>query len=121
MTYFENIIKLVKSNDNFRDVIVTGENMQVVLMCLLPGEEIGEEEHEVEQTLIFVEGEGEAVVGGLKYPIGEGDLFFVPARTKHNFINTGITKMRLYTIYAPPEHKPHTVHETKEQAEEPAL
>ena len=87
-------------------------------MCIPPGGEIGDEVHEtVDQVLIFVEGVGEAILDGERGPVLPGRLVFVPAGTRHNFINTGSVDMRLYTIYAPPEHAPGTVHRTKADAD----
>ena len=110
----QNIFELAKQNANFRQEIITGPHSQVVLMSLLPGEDTGAEVHnDVDQTLVFVEGTGEAVLNDEKSPIGPGSLTFVPAGTRHNFINTGATDLKLFTVYAPPEHKPGTIHATK--------
>ena len=108
-----------KSNENFREVMVTGEHSQVVLMTIQPGSEIGEEVHDdVDQVLVFVEGSGEAVIEGDASPVGPNQLAFVAAGTRHNFRNTGDSPLRLYTVYAPPEHPDGTVHQTKEEADE---
>ncbi|HLT69286.1 MAG TPA: cupin domain-containing protein [Acidimicrobiales bacterium] len=112
------IVDLAKKNDAFRREVLTGEHTQVVLMTLHPGEEIGEQVHEEhDQTLVFVEGEGEAVLEGRTGPVTAGDLTFVPAGTRHNFRNTGSGPLRLYTIYGPPDHEPGTVHQTKAEAD----
>jgi len=112
------IVDLAKENDAFRREVITGKHTQVVLMTLQPGEEIGEEVHEEhDQTLVFVEGEGEAILEGQAGPVTAGDLTFVPAGTRHNFRNTGSGPLRLYTIYGPPDHEPGTVHQTKAEAE----
>jgi mannose-6-phosphate isomerase-like protein (cupin superfamily) len=112
------IIGLVMENPSFRRVVETGEHCQVVLMSIAPGGEIGEETHDhVDQVLIFVAGAGEAVLEGERTPIGPGRLVFVPAGTKHNFVNSGDGDLKLYTVYAPPEHAPGTVHETKAEAD----
>ena len=108
-----------RENTDFRREVVTGEHSQVVVMSLPPGEEIGLEVHEgTDQVLVFVSGEGEAELNGVKDPVTAGDLVFVPAGTQHNFVNTGQTDLKLYTIYAPPEHPPGTVHRTKREADE---
>ena len=118
MDYFnQNIVEAAKANTSFRREMVTGANSQVVIMSLKPNEDIGEEAHQVDQTLVFVLGEGKAVVNGKESTVVSGSLVFVPAGAKHNFINTGMADMKLYTIYAPPEHKPGTMHQTKKDAE----
>lgn len=112
-----NIIELTRENDNFRKVIKTGKHSQVVLMKLDPGEDIGNEVHEnVDQILVFVEGEGKAKVGEEEFDIKEGVLAFVEAGTWHNFTNTGNAAMKLYTIYSPANHPYDRV-----QKEKPAI
>jgi mannose-6-phosphate isomerase-like protein (cupin superfamily) len=107
-----------RENDAFRREVVTGEHSQVVLMTIPPGGEIGEEVHpDNDQTLVFVSGEGEAMLAGETSRVGVGGLAFVPAGTRHNFRNTGAEPLRLYTIYAPPHHAPGTVHQTRADAE----
>jgi mannose-6-phosphate isomerase-like protein (cupin superfamily) len=109
---------LARGNEAFRREVVTGAHSQLVAMTIPPGGEIGEEAHEgVDQILLFVEGEGEAVLNGERSPVGENDLVIVEAGTRHNFVNTGGRPLRLVTIYAPPEHPPGTVHATKEEAD----
>lgn len=86
-------------------------------MSILPGEDIGQEVHEgVDQVLAFVQGTGQAVIGGESHAIGAGDLFAVPAGTEHNFINTGNAALKLFTVYSPPEHPDGVVHVTKADA-----
>jgi mannose-6-phosphate isomerase-like protein (cupin superfamily) len=112
------IVKLARSNDAFRREIATGEHSQVVAMTIPVGEDIGDEVHEEnDQLLVFVDGEGEAVLDGKKSPVTPNDLILVPAGTRHNFINKGDGPLRLVTVYAPPEHPPGTVHQTKAEAE----
>ena len=112
------IVELARGNDAFRREVVTGEHSQVVVMTVPTGGEIGEEVHEgVDQLLIFVEGEGEAVLDGARSPVAPNRLVFVRAGTRHNFVNTGAGPLRLVTVYAPPEHPPGTVHQTKEEAD----
>ena len=115
---FMNIINLAKENDNFRKVVEAGNHSQVVLMSLLPNEDIGEEVHdENDQILVFVEGEGKAVIDGEESSIGEGDLFLVKSGTRHNFINTSSdSPLKLYTVYSPAHHPADRVQKTKEQA-----
>lgn len=113
----KDIVELTKQNDWFRREVITGTHSQVMLMCIKPGEEIGEETHDVDQTLVFVTGTGEAIIEGVSEAFDEGDLFFVPAGTKHNFKNTGEELLKLFTVYAPNEHVAGTNHQTKEDAE----
>ncbi len=113
----QDIIQLAKENGLFRKEIVTGEHSQVVLMSIPEGGDIGEEVHEVDQVLIFVQGEGNAILNGNTNPVKAGHLVFVPAGTTHNFTNTGKEDMKLISIYSPPEHAPGTVHATKQEAE----
>jgi mannose-6-phosphate isomerase-like protein (cupin superfamily) len=116
MTY--DIVALTKTNEAFRQEVVTGEHSQVVVMTIPPGGEIGEEVHDgVDQVLVVVEGDGEAIVAGETSPVGPDSLAFVPAGTRHNFRNTGSTALRLFTVYAPPEHAAGTVHQTKAEAD----
>ncbi len=117
MAFHKNIIELAKQNENFRQVVNTGKHSQVVLMSLLPGEDIGEEIHEtVDQVLVFAEGSGEAVIEDIASPLKEGDLVFVDAGIKHNFKNTGATALKLYTIYSPAHHPADRVQKTKAEA-----
>lgn len=112
------IIKAARSNDAFRQVILTGEKEQVVVMTIPVGGDIGSEVHpSTDQVLVFVDGQGVAELDGVKSRVQPNDLVFVRAGTRHNFTNTGDGPMRLITIYAPPEHKPGTVHLTKADAE----
>ena len=112
-----NYIELARQNDLFRRVLETGEHAQLVVMTLQPGEEIGEETHEGDQILFFVDGEGEAILDGQSSPVKPGDYVFVPAGMLHNFVNTGGEPLRLLTTYAPPEHPHGTVHRTKAEAD----
>lgn len=116
MIFNKNIKELALQNTNFRQELITGKHSQVVEMSLLAGEDIGEEIHTVDQILLFIQGTGEAILNGEKSSVGPNQLVFVPAGTKHNFINTGTSPLKLVTIYAPPEHKPGTIHKTKQDA-----
>jgi mannose-6-phosphate isomerase-like protein (cupin superfamily) len=112
------ILKLAKANMNFRKVLYTGKTSQLVLMNIKPKEDIGMETHDdVDQILFFESGTGKAVVGGKTAELKAGDVVFVPAKTAHNFINTGKSDMKLYTVYSPPEHADGTIHKTKKDAE----
>jgi mannose-6-phosphate isomerase-like protein (cupin superfamily) len=118
MAFNEDIVKRAKANTYFREVVETGPNSQITVMSIQPGDDIGDEVHDgVDQILIFVQGEGRAIVGGQESAVGVDRLVYVPAGTRHNFVNTGSTDLRLYTIYAPPEHAPGTIHKTKAEAD----
>ena len=105
--------------ENFRTVLHTGKHTQVVAMTLQPGEDIGAEVHpDNDQVLLFTDGTAQAEVAGETREVSAGDLVVVPAGTEHNFTNTGSGKLRLITIYGPPDHAPETVHKTKAEAEE---
>ncbi len=106
------------SNEAFRREVLTGEHEQVVVMTIPPGGEIGEEVHpETDQVLVFIDGRAEARLDGQASEVGPNDLVLVRAGTRHNFRNTSEGPLRLVTIYAPPEHAPGTVHQTKEEAD----
>jgi mannose-6-phosphate isomerase-like protein (cupin superfamily) len=112
------IAAVAERNPDFRRVLATGKYTQLVVMTIPPNGEIGEEVHEhTDQLLTFVSGVGEARVGGETKPVNPGDLVFVHAGTKHNFVNTGPNPLVLYTVYGPPEHAPDAVHATKEEAD----
>lgn len=112
------IITAARSNDAFRRVIDTGKHEQVVVMAISPGGDIGSEVHpDTDQVFIFVDGRGEAEVGGESRPVAANDLVFVRAGTRHNFINKGKQPLRLITIYAPPQHAPGTVHQSRADAD----
>jgi mannose-6-phosphate isomerase-like protein (cupin superfamily) len=118
MAFNVDIVKRAKANSYFREVLATGPHSQVVVMSIPPGGDIGEEVHDdVDQTLVFVQGEGQAILDGEKSAVAVDRLVHVPAGTRHNFVNTGKVDLRLYTIYAPPEHKPGTIHKTKAEAD----
>ncbi len=113
------IVKQALNNDAFRDEVITGKLSQLVLMTIQPGEEIGAEVHDDhDQILVFVEGNGQAVLEGQVHEVGTNDLVFVHAGVEHNFINTGERPLRLYTIYAPPEHPAGTRHDSKAEADQ---
>ena len=112
------ITDAARDNADFRRVLSTGPNAQLVVMSLPAGEEIGEEVHDDgDQMLTFVSGRGAAILDGETKPVGPEDLVFVPAGTRHNFRNDGNEDLKLYTVYAPPEHPDGTVHRTKEEAD----
>lgn len=115
-----NLEKDTLENNNFRKVIYTAKHSQLVLMSLLPGEEIGMEVHEEnDQFFRFEKGNGKGIVNGNEYLVSDGSAMVVPAGVKHNIINTSESEsLKLYAIYSPPHHKDAIVRETKEEAEE---
>lgn len=118
MVYFPKMDSdLPTSSTEFRRVLWTGLYSQVVLMTIPVGGDIGDEVHTVDQALTFTSGQGRATINGTDQDVKEGDLMVVPAGTQHQFINTGQKPLILYTIYSPAEHKPTTVHSTKEQGD----
>ena len=106
------------SNDNFREVIYTATHMQLVVMSLLPSEDIGMEMHDLDQFVHVVSGIGKAVLDGVEYALPEGSAVMVEQGTEHNIINMSDTMpLKLYSIYAPPNHLEGTIHPTKADAE----
>ncbi|HRV32210.1 MAG TPA: cupin domain-containing protein [Candidatus Paceibacterota bacterium] len=115
--YVTNIEKDSLENNNFRKVLYTAPHCQLVLMSLLPKEEIGEEVHTLDQFIRIEQGQGLAVLNDIEYPIEDGSAVVIPEGTKHNIINTSETEsMKLYTLYAPPEHRDQVIHQTKNDA-----
>ena len=118
--YVGPIEKATLNNNYFRQVLFTGAHLQLVVMCLQPGEEIGNEVHpSVDQFFRVEEGEARFVFNGQEeHVVGDGDAVVVPAGTYHNVINTSAARpLKLYTIYTPPQHADGTVHKTKAEAE----
>lgn len=117
--YIHNIEEKTLKNENFREVLYTGQHSQLVVMSLLPGEEIGLEVHEIVDQFIRIEqGEGKAILNGVEYTLSEGIALTIPAGVKHNILNTSNDqKMKLYTLYSPAHHKDKTIHKTKEEAD----
>lgn len=109
---------LTQDNVYFRHVLFTAPHMQLVLMALAPGEEIGMEVHpDNDQFFRFEEGEGKVIIAGEEHVVRDGDVAIVPAGTQHNVINTSPAKsLKLYTIYAPAHHPDGTIHKTKQEA-----
>jgi mannose-6-phosphate isomerase-like protein (cupin superfamily) len=106
-------------NENFREVLFTGPNIQLVVMSLLPGEEIGMEMHDDTDQFIRVEtGQGMAVLNEVKHDLEDGSVVVIPAGTHHNIVNTSESEaLKLYTLYSPPEHADKTIHRTKAEAQ----
>lgn len=116
--FVDEIERLTKQNADFRRVLYTGKHLQLVLMTLKPGEEIGEEVHEDRDQFFRIEdGRGEILIDGVRTGIEDDDAVVVPAGARHNVINTGSEPLKLYTVYGPPEHRDGVVHRTKADAE----
>ena len=116
--YCDDIEKRTVENDDFRRVLYTGHNLQLVLMTLPPGCDIGEEVHpDRDQFFRFEEGSGVVRIDGVDNSVEDDFAVIVPAGARHNVINTGNVPLQLYTIYAPPEHKDGVVQATKAEAE----
>ena len=116
--YVDNIERATVANEDFRRVLYTGMNLQLVLMTLPPGCDIGEEVHEDRDQFFRIEqGEGEIRIDGVANRVEDDFAVIVPAGARHNVVNTSNAPLRLYTIYGPPEHRDGVVHATKEQAE----
>lgn len=116
--YLADIEALTEENTAFRKVLYTGHNLQLVLMTLSPGQDIGMEIHTTHDQFFRIEmGRGEAVIDGVRHAIKGGDGLIVPAGAEHNLTNTGDTPLRLYTIYGPPHHIDKLIEQTKAEAE----
>ncbi|OGD94047.1 cupin [Candidatus Curtissbacteria bacterium RIFCSPHIGHO2_01_FULL_41_44] len=115
--YVTNIEKATQENADFRRVLYTAHNSQLVLMSLGPGEEIGEEVHELDQFIRFETGKGKVILDGITHNVEDGYAVVIPAGTKHNVINTQTAELKLYTIYSPSEHREGIVHRTKKEAQ----
>jgi mannose-6-phosphate isomerase-like protein (cupin superfamily) len=111
-----NIEKLSEENETFRTVLYTAGNCQLVLMSINVGEEIGSETHKLDQFFRVERGEGKAVLDGATTAISAGFAVLVPAGTTHNIVNTGTQALKLYTLYAPPNHRDGVVHATRAEA-----
>lgn len=115
--YLDNIETETVSNENFRKVLFTGK-MQLVLMSLKPGEDIGEEVHKGHDQFFRIDaGKGEVLMGEEKFEVSDGDAIVIPDGMNHNLTNTSETEdLKIYTIYAPAEHADGTVHKTKAES-----
>ena len=116
--FIDNIEKLTEENTDFRRVLYTGNHLQLVLMSLDAGEEIGEEVHDDRDQFFRVErGAGEIRIDGKATAVAADDAIVVPAGARHNLVNTGGEPLRVYTVYGPPEHRDGVVHPSKADAE----
>lgn len=115
--FVKDIESLAVKNSEFRQVLYTAKHCQLVVMSLKPKEEIGAEVHQLDQFFRVEEGSGEVVLDGVPTKIRAGFAILVPAGAKHNIINTGSGPLKLYTLYAPPNHRDGVVHHTRADAE----
>ncbi|TSC71159.1 MAG: hypothetical protein G01um101449_87 [Parcubacteria group bacterium Gr01-1014_49] len=116
--FVTNIEQASVENEYFRKVLYTDTQIQVVVMSLKPKEDIGEEVHQLDQFIRVEAGEGSAFLDGVEHKIKDGFAIVVPQGTRHNIINTSSERpMKLYTVYAPPNHKDGTIHKTRAEAE----
>jgi mannose-6-phosphate isomerase-like protein (cupin superfamily) len=115
--FVKDIEALAVENVDFRQVLYTARHCQLVVMALKPKEEIGAEVHKLDQFFRVEEGAGDAVLDGVRTAIRPGFAVLVPAGTNHNIINTGTVPLKLYTLYAPPNHRDGVVHHTRAEAE----
>jgi mannose-6-phosphate isomerase-like protein (cupin superfamily) len=112
------VFEVARTSDDFRRVLATGEHLQLVVMTIQPGDEIGmETHHDIDQALLFLDGEGEVVRDGQRAAVSAGHLVLVRAGVEHNVVAGTRTALRLVTAYAPPEHGYGTVHATKADAD----
>ncbi len=115
--FIKDIEALATGNVNFRQVLYTAQHCQLVVMSLKPGEDIGVEVHKLDQFFRVEEGNGEVVLDDVHSPVRAGFAILVPAGTKHNIVNTGQVPLKLYTLYAPPNHRDGVVHATRADAD----
>ncbi len=115
--YVQNIEELTVKNEDFRRVLYTTKQSQLVLMALNPKGEIGMETHKSDQFFRVEEGSGEAVIDGVRTAIRAGFAIIIPGGSNHNIINSGTVPMKLYTIYSPPNHRDGVIHHTRDEAE----
>jgi len=115
--FIDNIEEKTEQNNFFRQVLYTGKHTQLVVMSLLPGEEIGMEVHpQVDQFFRIEEGRAKVVIDGEEHEVDEGFAIIVPAGSQHNVVNTGSNPLKLYTLYSPPNHPDGTIHRTRAEA-----
>jgi mannose-6-phosphate isomerase-like protein (cupin superfamily) len=117
--YIVNIEKETLENTNYRRVLYTSKNSQLVLMNIQPEDDIGMEVHELDQFIRIEQGSAKVILDGDEHQVEDDFAIVIPAGTEHNVINTGSNELKLYSVYSPPEHKDGTVHATKsEEVEE---
>ena len=113
----KDMTKLASGNSNFQQEVYRDKNVQIVLMSLAPGEDIGEETHRADQTTFFVEGHGRAVVDGHGTTVSPGHMIVIPQGALHNIVNNGKEPLKLFSVYAPPAEPAGVSHKTKAEAE----
>ncbi|HEU0043499.1 cupin domain-containing protein [Sphingomonas sp.] len=119
MTFFnKDMAKLAGENDFFQKEVFLDKRVQVVLMSLAPGEEIGMETHRADQTTFFVAGKGQAIVDGAKGSVSANHMIVIPQGAEHNIVNTGSEPLKLFSVYAPPAEPHGIAAKTKADAEE---
>ena len=117
--FCSNIEEETLKNSNYRKVLFTAKNSQLVLMSLKPGEDIGSEVHDLDQFFRFESGTGKAIINGTSHKVSNGDAVVIPQGARHNIVNTSKTEdLKLYSIYSPPQHKKGTIHKTKADEKE---
>jgi len=116
--YVADIEKETLENTDFRRVLYTAKHSQLVLMSIPPGEDIGEEVHELDQFIRIEQGQAKAILDGVEHVLEADYAVVIPEGTRHNVVNTGTEDLKLYSIYSPPEHLDGVVHPTKAQAQE---
>lgn len=116
--YIVHLEEETKSNNDYRRVLYTTQGMQLVLMSLAPGIEIGEEVHDLDQFIRVDEGSATAILDGERHVLLDGDAVIIPRGVRHNIINEGGTDVKLYSLYSPPEHKDKLVQATKNDERE---
>jgi mannose-6-phosphate isomerase-like protein (cupin superfamily) len=115
--FVKDIESIAVKNEDFRQVLYTAKNCQLVIMALKPKEEIGMEVHKLDQFFRVEEGTGEAILDGVHTAIKAGFAVLVPAGANHNIVNTGNVPLKLYTLYSPPNHRDGVIHKTRATAE----
>ena len=119
MAFFnKDMVKLARENDFFQKEVFLDKRVQVVLMSLRPGEEIGMETHRADQTTFFVDGKGQAIVDGAKQTVTDNHMIVIPQGSEHNIVNTGDEPLKLFSVYAPPAEPHGIAARTKADAEE---
>jgi mannose-6-phosphate isomerase-like protein (cupin superfamily) len=113
----KDLVEAATKNKYFQKEVYLDDNVQIVLMHLEPGEDIGEETHPADQTTFFVSGEGQAVVDGSRTKVVDNRVIVIPKGAKHNIINKGDGPLKLFSIYSPPAEDPGVAHKTKADAE----
>ena len=116
--YLTNIEKATLENEDYRQVLYTAKNSQLVIMNIKPGDEIGMEVHELDQFIRIEQGQAKVILDGVEHEAEDDWAVVIPAGTDHNVINTGDVDLKLYSVYSPPEHKDGTVHATKADEQE---